>query len=247
MGYSVERLQKYLAHAGIASRREAEKMIQQGLVKVNGKTITELGYKVNTDDKITVQGQELKRKENKVYLILNKPIQVVTTLDDPQKRTKVTDLLKNIPERVYPVGRLDYNTEGLLLLTNDGELAYRLTHPKFKVAKTYLAKVKGQVQKSSLERLKKGVHLDDGITQPALVRIVKQDKEETVLEIIIHEGRKRQVRRMCEKIGHPVRALQRIKFGPLELKELKPGEYRALTTSEILTLKKVCKLSEIVD
>lgn len=238
-----ERLQKFLAKAGIASRRQAEEYIKAGRVKVNGLVITELGSKVDPErDQVMVDGKPVKVEEELVYLLLNKPPLVVTTLHDPQGRTKVTDLLPGIKQRVYPVGRLDYETEGLLLLTNDGELAYRLTHPSYKVPKTYRVKVRGNPSRAALQRLRDGVELEDGMTQKALVKVLQQGKDSTLLEIIIREGRNRQIRRMCQAVGHPVLALRRISFGPLQLGNLPVGQYRTLTKGEIASLKKACRL-----
>ncbi|MGI6588539.1 MAG: pseudouridine synthase [Peptococcia bacterium] len=239
----LERLQKYLARCGVASRRKAEEMIKQGLVKVNGQAVLEMGFQVEPGkDQVEVQGKKVEPEKRKVYFLLNKPCRVVTTLNDPQGRKKVTDLIKGVPERVYPVGRLDYHSEGLLLLTNDGELTYHLTHPRFAIAKTYLVKVQGRVNKQNVERLQKGIELEDGLTQPALVKVRQCKQAETLLEITIREGRNRQVRRMCEKIGHPVITLKRLKFGPLALGNLKVGEYRELNLYEIQALKNVCHL-----
>lgn len=238
----LERLQKYLARSGVASRRAAEELIRRGLVKVNGIVVTEMGTQIDPEqDLITVNGKVVKPEEKKVYLLFNKPLRVVTTLDDPQGRAKVTDFLHGIKERVFPVGRLDYLTEGLLLLTNDGDLAYRLTHPRYQIAKTYLASVQGSVSHQLVRVLEKGVELEDGKTQPAQVRVIKRTPQETLMEITIREGRNRQVRRMCEKIGHPVLSLKRISFGNLELGNLPTGQYRYLSRSEESALKKLCQ------
>lgn len=240
----LERLQKYLARCGVASRRQAEILIKEGHVTVNKQVITEMGRKVQPGvDLVEVKGKKVTPEKRKIYLLLNKPCKVVTTLHDPQHRKKVTDLLTGITERVYPVGRLDYNSEGLLLLTNDGELAYRLTHPRYQISKTYLTRVSGQVMEKELNLLRNGVKLEDGYTQPAVVKLLKREQAETLLEITIHEGRNRQIRRMCEKIGHPVLSLKRIKFGPLVLGDLKAGEYRHLKHKEIQALKAACHLS----
>lgn len=239
----MERLQKYLAQAGTASRRKAEELILAGRVKVNGMTITQLGSKIDPEkDIVTLDQKPVKTTKQYEYYLLNKPLRVVTTMHDPQGRTKVIDLLKGIKTRVYPVGRLDYHTEGLLLLTNDGELAYRLMHPKYKVAKTYLVTVKGILDKNSLLRLQKGVLLEDGPTIPAKVTILETGENYSRLEMTIREGRNRQVRRMCEAVGHPVLSLKRLKFGPLSLGQLKPGQYRKLEENEIRELKKACQL-----
>lgn len=238
----MERLQKYLARSGVSSRRAAEELIRQGLVKVNGEIVTAMGTQVEPEqDKVEVGGKVIKPEKRKIYLIINKPLRVVTTLHDPQGRTKVIDLLPNINERVFPVGRLDYLTEGLLLLTNDGDLAYRLTHPRFQIAKTYLTCVQGYVMNHVVRKLEKGVELEDGLTQPAIVRILHQTAEETCMEITIREGRNRQVRRMCDEIGHPVRTLKRVSLGPLALGNLATGQSRYLTEQEVRALKKLCE------
>ncbi|MFY9377764.1 MAG: pseudouridine synthase [Peptococcia bacterium] len=240
-----ERLQKFLAGAGIASRRRAEEYIRAGRVKVNGQTITEMGFKVNPDrDKVTVDGKEVKKKEQLVYLLLNKPPLVMTTLHDPQQRPIVTDYLKGVEQRVYPVGRLDYESEGLLLLTNDGELAYRLTHPRYQVPKTYEVKVQGRISPDALQTLREGVLLEDGITQPAKVQVVAKGKNNTLLTMTIREGRNRQIRRMCDKVGYSVLTLRRISLGPLELGNVPSGQYRFLNKAEISSLKKSCRLNE---
>jgi pseudouridine synthase len=238
----MERLQKYLARSGVASRRKAEEMIEQGLIKVNGKIITEMGFTVYPEkDRIQVRDKIVKPEERKIYILMNKPTQVVTTVDDPQGRTKVVDLLKGIKERVYPVGRLDYNSEGLLLLTNDGNLAYFLTHPRFKVEKTYIARVKGAISEKAVKELINGVLLEDGPTQPAVVKVLKREDTATLLEITIREGRNRQVRRMCEKVGHDVVYLKRIRFGTLTLGDMKSGQYRYLNEKEVQDIKKLLK------
>lgn len=233
-----------MARAGVASRRRAEMMIQDGRVKVNGKIVQEMGCKVDPDkDLVMVDNRSICLKEEKVYLILNKPVKVVTTLHDPQNRVIISDLLKDVKTRIYPIGRLDYLTEGLLLLTNDGELAFRLTHPKFKVPKTYIAKVRNHITNDALKRLREGVMLEEGKTMPALVKILKSSQGFTLVEMTIHEGRNRQIRRMCKAVGYSVVALKRISFGPLSLGDMSPGQYRSLTQKEISTLKKACQLT----
>lgn len=242
-GTRLERLQKYLARSGVASRRQAEEMIKSGLVMVNGQTVTEMGLKVDPDrDSIVVSGREVKPEESFVYLLLNKPSGVVTTLKDPEGRTTVAHLLQEVPERVYPVGRLDYETEGLLLLTNDGQLAFRLSHPRFKVPKTYVVKTAGRMDGRSIEKLRRGVMLEDGVTMPAQVKFIKGTGDSTWLELTITEGRNRQVRRMCDAVGHPVLYLQRTRYGPLSLGNLEPGRFRALTPAEVKELKRACGL-----
>ncbi|WP_027363399.1 pseudouridine synthase [Desulfotruncus alcoholivorax] len=241
----MERLQKFLARTGIASRRHSEEIIAQGRVRVNGKTVTVQGLKIDPfKDRIEVDGKPVGRPEKKIYIVLNKPPGYVTTVQDPRGRRKVTDLLKNVRQRVYPVGRLDYDTEGLLLLTNDGDLAYAMTHPSHEIPKTYRARVRGVPEDSKLKALARGVVLDDGPTAPARVRLLGVKGEDGLIEITIHEGRNRQVRRMCEHIGHPVISLRRVSIGPLTIGGLKPGEYRTLGFKEVSRLKKLAKVSD---
>lgn len=226
----MERLQKELAARGVASRRKAEELILAGRVMVNGKIIRTLGVKVEPADKIQVDGKTIS-KEPLAYLLLNKPPGYVTTAKDPQGRPTVLDLIIS-PFRLFPVGRLDYDTRGLLLLTNDGELANILTHPRHGVEKTYRAKVHGLPTTGELDKLKRGIRLSDGPTKPAKVRMVGRQKENAILELTIGEGRKRQVRRMCQAIGHGVIELTRISFGPLHLGSLPLGATRELTEQE---------------
>ncbi|HAP93221.1 MAG TPA: pseudouridine synthase [Desulfotomaculum sp.] len=235
----MERLQKLMARAGVASRRRCEELIVAGAVKVNGKIITRPGTLIDPAvDKIEVNGHPVEKTGGKVYLILYKPRGCVTTLHDPQGRYKVADLVKDVPQRVYPVGRLDYDSEGLLLLTNDGQLAYSLTHPRHQVPKTYLAWVTGAPSMGKINQMAEGLMLSDGLTSPAMVYVRRKLRHGTLLEITIHEGRKRQIRRMCKHIGHPVYRLKRISLGFLTLQGLKPGEYRPLTREEVQQLKK---------
>ena len=235
----MERLQKILAGAGVASRRKCEELILSGHVQVNGETVNTLGAKADPAvDVITVNGKRIKG-ETKLYVMLNKPKGVITSAKDPQGRKIVSDFLPGIKERVYPVGRLDYDTEGLLLLTNDGEFANLLTHPSHHVPKTYLATVKGVPHGTELEKLQKGIKLEDGMTAPAEVEYhdVDTDKNQATITITIYEGRNRQVRRMFEAISHPVVRLKRIKFGELGLQQLQRGKYRHLTEKEIKELR----------
>ncbi|UJF31178.1 pseudouridine synthase [Paenibacillus hexagrammi] len=234
----MERLQKVLAEAGIASRRKSEEIILAGRVQVNGEVVTQLGVKVNPEqDEIKVDGRTI-NQQKKLYLMLNKPKGVITSATDPGGRKVVTDFLPGIRERVYPVGRLDYDTEGLLLLTNDGEFAHLLTHPKHHVPKTYQATVKGVPHGTLLDKLRNGIELEDGMTSPAEVEYadVNPEKNESVVEITIYEGRNRQVRRMFEAISFPVIKLKRIKFGPIFLTGLPRGKYRHLTAGEVKEL-----------
>lgn len=232
-----ERLQKYLASAGVASRRASEKLILEGKVAVNGKVVKELGTKVIPGkDKVTVDGKSVRTEEQLVYYLMNKPAGYLTTVKDTHDRPTVMDLLAGIPYRVFPVGRLDFETEGLLLLTNDGEFAYRMTHPKFKIKKTYLATVQGELTKERLQMLREGVELEDGKTAPAEVKVVRQEKHRTVVEITIHEGKNRQVRRMFKAVKNPVLELKRINVGGLTLKGVGSGEIRSLTDEELQKL-----------
>ena len=229
----LERLQKILSRAGLASRREAESLITAGRVTVNGTVVTELGSKADPDkDRIALDGKTIRLKEERLYILLYKPAGYVTTLKDPEGRPVVTSLLKGVRERVYPVGRLDYNTEGLLLLTNDGGWANGLAHPRHEVEKEYLVKVRGSVTGEHLRLLAEGVELDDGRTAPARVRLEHETERNSRIAVTIHEGRYRQVRRMCEAAGLTVVALKRVRYGFLGLGELKPGEYRFLTPEE---------------
>lgn len=239
----MERLQKIMAQAGVASRRKCEELILEGKVQVNGETVTELGTKADpAQDVITVSGKPIKN-EKKVYIMLNKPKGVITSASDPEGRKIVSDYLKGIKERVYPIGRLDYDTEGLLLLTNDGEFANLLSHPKYHVPKTYLATVKGVPHGTELDKLRQGIMLEDGMTSPAEVEYkdVDPDDKQSVISITIHEGRNRQVRRMFEAINHPVVRLKRISYGDLLLQNLKRGLYRHLTPNEINQLLQMAK------
>ena len=233
-----ERLQKYLAECGIASRRKCEEYILQGKVQVNGKTITELGVKVNPEkDKITFEGKNVKQEERKVYILLNKPIGYVTTSDEQFGRDKVLDLVK-VRERVVSVGRLDMYTSGALILTNDGDFVYKVTHPKHEITKTYTVTVKGIIKNEEVEQLRKGVKIDDYTTRPAKVKILKTDEEKDIsrLEITIHEGKNRQVRRMCESVGRRVIALHRSKIGNIGVKDIELGKWRYLKDFEVKTL-----------
>lgn len=235
-----ERLQKFLANAGIASRRKCEELILNGKVEVNGEIVTELGTKVSDKDTVKYNGKIVKPEEEKVYILLNKPIGYVTTAKDQFNRETVLDLIK-INKRIVPVGRLDMYTSGALILTNDGEFVNRLTHPKNEVNKTYNVTVKGNITKEDVENLQKGIEIDDGyITKPAKVKILKIDEEKNIsrIQITIHEGKNRQVRKMCEAINKKVLALHRSKIGNIEVNNLKVGNWRYLTNKEIENLHK---------
>jgi 23S rRNA pseudouridine2605 synthase len=234
------RLHKLIAGTGIASRRKAEEMISAGRVMVNGKVVTELGTKVDPNsDHVKVDGKHLSAAQPFVYLMLNKPKNVMSTLDDPGGRTTVKDFLRGVSVRVFPVGRLDFDSEGLMLLTNNGDLAQALLHPRYHVPKTYLIKVKGVLTDEEIGKLEKGVRLEDGMTSPAHVKKVRKVEANSWLEITIREGRKHQVKRMLEAVGHPVIKLMRIKMGPLMLGNLEPGEFRFLTDREANALREL--------
>ncbi len=234
---SEERLQKILSRAGIASRRAAEQIILDGRITVDGKIITELGAKFDINiNKISVDNKPISLTEEKIYILLNKPQNVLSSAKDDRGRTTVVDLINDVNERIYPVGRLDYDTEGLILLTNDGELMNSLLHPKYQINKTYLAKVTGNVTKDKLYKLQNGIQLDDGLTAPAIVRVVGKSNTEAKIEITIHEGRNRQVRRMFAAIDCEVKKLKRIKFANLTIHDLKIGQYRRLTETELENL-----------
>lgn len=234
----MERLQKVIAHAGIASRRKAEQLIVEGKVKVNGKVVTELGVKVSPQDRIEVDGIPLEREEP-VYYLLYKPRGVICSVKDEKGRKVVTDFFKHVNKRIYPIGRLDYDTSGLLLLTNDGEFANLLMHPRYEIEKVYIAKVKGIPAREKIKQLEKGVMLEDGITAPAKAKVLSIDKRKqtAIVELHIHEGRNRQVRRMFEAIGHPVLKLKRERYAFLDLKGMNPGDYRELSPHEVKQLR----------
>lgn len=222
---------------GVTSRRKADQLIKEGRVKVNGEVVKDLGLKIDPDtDKVEVDGKELKPPK-KVYVILNKPCCYLTQLGRTQGGKKtIEELIKDIPQRVYPVGRLDYNTEGLLLLTNDGELAHRVLHPRYKLPKVYLALVRGKVSKNALRKMKQGVELEDGFAKPDDLRIVRYEGENTLLEIVFHEGRKHIVKRFLAAFKHPVLKLKRVALGPLKLGKLPTGKWRELTQRELRQL-----------
>ena len=237
----LERLQKILSRAGVASRREAEMIITAGRVAVNGTVVTELGSRADASgDRITLDGRPLRIEAERIYILLNKPAGYVTTLKDPQGRPVVTDLLKGVRERVYPVGRLDYNTEGLLILTNDGELANGLAHPRHEVEKEYMVRVRGSVTPEQAQSLSAGVDLDDGKSAPAEVKLVSESENNSWISVTIHEGRYRQVRRMCEAVGLTVVRLKRTRYGFLETREMKPAEFRHLSSKEVSGLRALC-------
>lgn len=238
MSKELERLQKRIANSGYTSRRKAETLITEGKVKVNGQVVTELGTKVSHSDTVEVEGIKIEQEDN-MYILFYKPTQVITSVSDDRGRKVVTDYFEDIETRIYPVGRLDYDTSGVLLLTNDGEFTNLMTHPRYHIKKKYVAKLKGYLMREQVKELEQGIELEDGFTQPAQVKIKRQDKEKntTLVEITISEGRNRQVRRMFEYFGHEVNKLTRIQFGPLDLKGLNAGEGRVLTPHEVKTLR----------
>lgn len=235
-----ERLQKYLANNGIASRRKAEEYILQGKVKVNGKVVTELGTKINPNkDVIEFQNRKVELKTKNIYVLLNKPINYVTTVSDQFNRNTVIELVKGAGRKLLPVGRLHMYTSGALILTNDGDFIFRVTHPKHEVEKTYTVTLIGKITKEDVEKLRNGVKIDNEyVTKPAKVRILKIDNEKNIsrLEITIHEGKNRQIRKMCEAVGKKVTALHRSKIGSIDVKDLKIGTWRNLTPQEVKTL-----------
>jgi 23S rRNA pseudouridine2605 synthase len=228
----MERLHRTLARAGVGSRRKCEELIAAGRVKVNGKTVSTLGSKVNPgQDRIEVDGQLIALPREHIYVMLNKPAGYVSTVRDPQGRPTVMDLV-SMQERVYPVGRLDVDSEGLLLLTDDGELTHRLTHPSYEHEKEYHVWVEGKPKARTLQRLREGIELEDGFTWPAEVTVLRQEAGGTWLRFVIHEGRRRQLRRMCQAVGHRVLRLMRVRLGPVRLGDLPPGSHRPLTEDE---------------
>jgi 23S rRNA pseudouridine2605 synthase len=234
------RINKYIASCGIASRRKAEEIILQKRVKVNGKVVEELSFNIDeNNDIVEIDEVQIGLDEKEVYIVLNKPEGYITTVKDQFDRPSVLDLVEGIKERIYPIGRLDYETSGLLILTNDGDLTYKLTHPKHEVDKTYMAIVKGIPTIDEMKKFEEGLYIEDYKTAPAKIRIVKKDEEKNyaICEIKIHEGRNRQVRKMCRAIEHPVLRLRRVAMGKITLRETKVGEYRHLSTEEVEYLK----------
>jgi 23S rRNA pseudouridine2605 synthase len=231
------RLNKYIADAGICSRRKADELIGNGNVKINGAVIREMGYQVQDGDVVMVNGKKIDTVGKKVYVAVNKPLGYITSMDDDKDRATVAELVSDIPERLFPVGRLDYNTSGLLLMTNDGSLTYTLTHPKHEVYKTYIAKVAGVISDTRLAKLRKGVDIGGFITSPAKVKVLKQMPRHAVVEISIREGKNRQVRKMFAAVGNRVQELKRVEIGEIKLGRLMEGHYRKLTREEIEYLK----------
>lgn len=236
------RINKYIASCGVASRRKAEEIILQGRVKVNGNLVTELSFNIDEkNDLVEINNKEIKLKEEYTYIVLNKPEGYITTVKDQFDRPSVLDLLTDIKERIYPIGRLDYETSGLLILTNDGDLTYKLTHPKHEVAKTYIARVKGIPSSEKMKNFEEGLYIEDYKTAPARIKILEKNEEKnySICKIQIHEGRNRQVRKMCKTINNPVQRLRRVAMGKITLKGTEVGKYRHLTDEEVTYLKSI--------
>lgn len=231
------RINKYIASAGIASRRKADDLIAAGNVKVNGAVMKEPGYDVRDSDRVEVNGRLIENASKPVYFLVNKPLGMITTVKDDRDRATVMDIVADADARVFPVGRLDYNTSGALIMTSDGDLAYRVSHPRHGLGKTYRALVKGVVSAEKLARLRRGVDIGGFVTSPARASIIKGNSHSTLVEITIHEGKNRQVRKMFAAVGNPVQELERIAIGKIRLGHLKPGHYRKLTKEEIEYLK----------
>ncbi|MFN8577374.1 MAG: pseudouridine synthase [Candidatus Sericytochromatia bacterium] len=235
------RLQKIISEAGIASRRKAEELILDGRVSVNNKTVSELGTKANPDkDIIKVNGKKIDTNKPKIYIALNKPFGIISSRKDEKDRETVVDLI-NTDEYIYPIGRLDYDSSGLILLTNDGEITNNLIHPKYEVEKVYVVYIQGFIPDRALEKFEKGIRLEDGYTAPAKVEIIREENNLTILEVTIHEGKNRQIRRMFDALGYEVTKLKRIRIGNIKLDNLKAGEYRSLTNEEIKWIKSLKK------
>lgn len=233
----IMRLNKYIASAGICSRRKADELIENGNVKVNGAVVKTMGWQVEEDDVVEANGRVIEAVNKKIYVVVNKPLGYITSMQDEKDRDTVADLVADIPQRLFPVGRLDYNTTGLLIMTNDGELTQTLTHPRHEVYKTYVAKVAGVISDSRLAKLRKGVDIGGFVTSPAKVRLVRQMPRHAVVEISIREGKNRQVRKMFAAVGNKVQELHRTAIGEIRLGRLKEGHYRKLTKEEIAYLK----------
>jgi pseudouridine synthase len=232
------RLDKFLSRAGVASRRHAKQIISEGRITINGQKVFIPGTRIEPDsDVIKLDGKPISLVKKKVYIALNKPAGYLSTVTDDRNRTTVLHLLRNLPVRVYPVGRLDLDTEGLLLLTNDGDLAHKITHPRYHVDKVYIAWVQGHPDEAALEKLRQGVRIEYGVTAPAKLIVTERTGNQTYLKITIHEGKKRQIKRMCRAIGHEVQYLKRIQIGPIKLGNLRVGKYRYLSSKEVESLK----------
>ena len=237
------RLQKFLAEAGVASRRKCEELIAQGKVEINGQIVTAQGTKVTGEETIKVDGREIRQEQKKVYILLNKPVGYISTAKDEFSRKTVLDLVDTVKERVYPVGRLDYDTSGLLLLTNDGELANKLTHPKHEIPKVYRAMIQGEISEEDVNSLQSGITIEEYKTAPAKVHVIDPGKKESIIEITIHEGKNRQIRKMFEVLGYIVLRLKRVAIGPLVIEGIDEGNWRYLRKKEIDSLRKAAGLA----
>ncbi len=233
------RINKYLSAAGVSSRREADRLIEQGRVKVNGKIVHTLGSKIDENkDRIEVDGKTVEGTQGKIYMLLNKPPEFLVTLKDPFQRPTIMDFLPKLKTRIFPVGRLDFDSEGLLLMTNDGELTNRLIHPRYEIKKNYLVKIQGHPEKIQISRLERGIYIDGKKTAPAKIFLISSSPKRSLFKVELHEGRKREIRRMFEAIGFHVLLLRRIKFAGLTLDGLNPGDWRYLTEIEVQNLYK---------
>jgi 23S rRNA pseudouridine2605 synthase len=233
------RLQKFLAHCGVASRRKCEEFIKEGMVKVNGELIKELGHKINPQiDIVEFKNIRVYQNEKNIYILLNKPTGYITSVNDQFNRKTIMDLISDVEERIYPVGRLDYDSAGMLIMTNDGAMTYKLTHPKHEIDKEYLVHIQGVPTLEKINNFKNGLKIEDYITSNAEFNIIKINKGNALVSIIIHEGKNRQIRKMCDKIGHPVLSLKRIRIGEVSLGDLPSGKWRFLSETEIAYLKR---------
>lgn len=237
------RLQKYLAEAGVASRRKCEELIAMGRVEVNGQVVTVPGTKINGEEMIKVDGRQIRQEQKKVYILLNKPVGYISTSKDQFSRKTVLDLIDTVKERIYPVGRLDYDTSGLIVLTNDGELANRLTHPKHEMQKVYRVMIDGSLKEEDIKSFQTGIAIEDYTTAPAKVKVIETTKKDSIIELTIHEGKNRQVRKMFETLGYAVLRLKRVAVGPIVIEGLEEGKWRYLSKKEIEALKKTAGLS----
>lgn len=239
------RLQKYMAQCGVASRRKCEEMIKSGQVTINGEVVRDMGVKIDpSHDRVFVNGKRISLEENYVYIMLNKPRGYITTVKDQYNRPIVMDLVKDISERIYPIGRLDYESEGLLLLTNDGNIAFHLTHPRHQIDKEYVVRVEGCPSSEDIDKLRNGIDIGGFITSPAQVDLIRKNKQTSLIRITIKEGKNRQVRRMFDAIGHPVIYLKRIRIGNIKLGNLELGKWRHLTNKELEALKDLIMSNE---
>lgn len=240
MTQQTQRLDKYLANIGVASRRDIKQLLKKEKVEINGQRVTESGTRILPSDTVTINDQPLKKQKQEYYL-LNKPPGIISTSSDELGRENVVDLVETT-SRVYPVGRLDKDTHGLIILTNDGELTHKVTHPRYHTPKTYELTISGKAHPKQLKAFETGILLKDGVTQPAHTKIIRETKDKTLVEVTLHEGRNRQIRRMCETVGMELLDLKRVSFGPINLGKLPLGKYRELTTTEINALKKAVAL-----